>query len=73
MSNMDIVKALKDNDVVWRAGYDKGLKAGVAKCRPIIRGLCDALHDLAPDEGQDRVDAEELIADAKALLDGDAQ
>lgn len=77
----DIFKNLFETAKAAQASHktmiEEGVKIGRREMRlelyPLIRELINAVDDLAPDDGEDCADAEELIARAKALLDETAQ
>ena len=69
----DILDRMQANQDVYYAAYyaayNEGFRAGVASCAQIIEGLCGLLDQLTPTAGEHRDAANEMIADAKALID----
>lgn len=69
----NLFEGMKAASDAQQAAIESGVQIGRREMRlefyPLIRELIDAVDDLAPDDGEDREEAEELIARAKKLLD----
>ena len=62
----------REVDLVLRLAQMKAVLASLEQlitARDLIAALCNMLHDIAPDEGDERAEVEALIAEAAEWLD----
>ena len=59
--------------MLFRSAYDEGVKFATRRYREIIIDLCSALDLLTPNGNVSRGAIEEMIAEAKAVLDGEQE
>lgn len=69
----NMLETMKASSDEQQAAIEAGVKIGRREMRtqlyPLIRELIDAVDGLAPDDGEDREESEELIARAGRILD----